>query len=68
MYFLAIFVKWDPLLRKFLTTFDPCVRVYAGGGVTHLENEIVMLEFLQFLCFDVQCKSEVTFQTWNLYN
>ena len=34
-------------------------------GGTHLENEIVMLEFLHFLCFDVQCKSEVTFQTWN---
>ena len=65
-YFLAIFVKWDPLLRMFSTTFDPCVRVYAGG--THLGNEIVMLECLQFLCFDVQCKSEVTIQTWNLYN
>ena len=32
------------------------------GGYTHLENEFVMLEFLQFLCFDVQCKSEVNFK------
>ena len=48
VYFLAIFVKWDPLLRMFLTTLWPMCKSLCGGGVLTLKMKSWCLNFCIF--------------------